>query len=148
MRCRAFALTIAGVLGAATGCAPERLAIFDTQTANPAAQSAKFIVFFDYRSATPSPDMREVIGEAVRVAHDNDLAHLIVIAHADGVGSESYKKALSEKRAKAVKAVLIADGVSEYNIAAVGGNAGDVIAKTGPGASEPQTRRAIIRLDK
>jgi outer membrane protein OmpA-like peptidoglycan-associated protein len=148
MRCRAFALTIAGVLGAAGGCAPGRLAIFDTHAADPAAQSAKFIVFFDYRSATPSPDMREVIGEAVRVADDNDLSHLIVIAHADGVGSESYKKALSDKRAKAVKAVLIADGVPEDDIAAIGGNAGDGIANTGPGASDPQNRRAVIRLDK
>ena len=148
MRCRAFALTIAGVLGAAGGCAPGHFAIFDSQSTEPPAQTAKFIVFFDYRSATPSPDMREVIGEAVRVAHDNHMDHLIVIAHADGVGSQAYRNALSAKRAKAVKAELIADGVPEENIAAIGGNAGDAVAKTGPGASEPHNRRAVIRLDK
>jgi len=147
MRCGAFVLMIAGVLGAAAGCAPGRPAFFDTQAADP-AHASKFIVFFDYRSATPSPDMREVIGEAVRVAHDNDLTHLIVIAHADGVGSESYKKTLSEKRAKAVKAVLIADGVPEDDIAAIANGTGDPLAKTGPDMFEPQNRRAVIRLDK
>lgn len=147
MRRHAFVLMIAGVLGAAASCAPGRPALFDRPPAGP-PHAPKFIVFFDYRSATPSADMREVIGEAVRNAHHNDLNHLIVIAHADGVGSEPYKKALSEKRAKAVKAVLIADGVPEDDIAAIGNATGDVITKTGPDASEPQLRRAVIRLDK
>jgi len=148
MRFRAFVLIVAGVVGAASGCAPGGLTIFDSRSNEPPAQAAKFVVFFDYRSATPSPDMREVIGEAVRVAHDNHMAHLIVIAHSDGVGSQAYRNALSTKRAKAVKAVLIAEGVPADNIAAIGGNAGDAIAKTGPGESEPHNRRAVIRLDK
>jgi OOP family OmpA-OmpF porin len=147
MRRHAFVLMIAGVLGAASGCAPGRSAFFDAQPMDP-AHAPKFIVFFDYRSATPSADMREVIGEAARTAHDGKLTHMVVIAHADGTGTQSYRNALSEKRAKAVKAVLVADGVPEDNIAAVGNATGDVFAKAGPGASEPQFRRAVIRLDK
>jgi OOP family OmpA-OmpF porin len=144
MRRGAFWMAMAAILGAAAGCARELPGSTD---APPAPLATKYVVFFDFKSATPSPDTLRVIAEAVQTAHQSNLNHVIVIGHADGIGTPADNKKLSERRAKAVKAVLISDGVQEENIAAFGSGPHDSLVQTGANVRDPLNRRAVIRLD-
>ena len=144
MRRGAFLLTLAAILGTAAGCATGRSG---STEAPPAPQVTKYAVFFDFKSATLSPDTLDVISQAAQTAQENNLNHVIVIGHADGTGTSAGDKKLSERRAKAVKAVLVANGLRGENIAAFGSGQNDSLKRTGTSVHEPLSRRAVIRLD-
>jgi outer membrane protein OmpA-like peptidoglycan-associated protein len=74
------------------------------------------------------------------------MVKVIVTGHTDTVGSASYNQPLSERRAAAVKAQMISDGLNEADIATVGKGFADPLVPTGPGVREPQNRRAVIDL--
>ncbi len=59
-----------------------------------------------------------------------------VIGHTDGKGSAAYNKALSDRRAAAVRRYLIDKGVSASRLRAVGKGMGELLNKDDPFAAE------------
>jgi outer membrane protein OmpA-like peptidoglycan-associated protein len=143
MRYGAFILAIVAVLVTAAGCAPGPPA----PSAVPAERPQKYVVFFDFKSAALTPEMLGVIAQAGRAARESGTAHLIVIGHADGFGSAKDNRILSERRARAVEAALVAGGIPKDGITAIASGAHDEFAKARPGVREPVNRRVVIRLD-
>ncbi|MDD5330305.1 MAG: OmpA family protein [Sulfuricella sp.] len=83
---------------------------------------------FDFDKAVVRPDgMKELDGKVVTgmKAHP-EVELLLVTGHADRIGTDKYNRKLSERRAAAVKAYLVKQGV-----------AADRIKTVGKGESEP-----------
>jgi outer membrane protein OmpA-like peptidoglycan-associated protein len=112
----------------------------------PVVSTREFMVFFDFDRSTLSPDAREIVAKAVDAAKTVGSVHITVTGHTDTVGSRRYNQRLSERRAAAVKAEMIRDGLDGAMIATIGRNFSDPLVATGPGVREPQNRRAVIDL--
>ena len=112
----------------------------------PVVSTREFMVFFDFDRSTLSPDAREIVAKAVDAAKTVGSVHITVTGHTDTVGSRRYNQRLSERRAAAVKAEMMRDGLDGAMIATIGRNFSDPLVATGPGVREPQNRRAVIDL--
>jgi len=112
----------------------------------PHAQSASFMVFFDWDRS----DVSAVAMNTIRQAADNYRAtgqtRITTIGHTDTSGPRAYNMALSLRRANAVKNVLVQQGVPATAIAVVGRGEDEPLVQTGDGVREPQNRRVVIQV--
>ncbi|HUT77821.1 MAG TPA: OmpA family protein, partial [Polyangia bacterium] len=67
-----------------------------------------------------------------------------VSGHTDSVGADSYNQQLSERRANAVRDVLIADGVAGDRLTATGYGASMPVASNADAAGRAQNRRVEL----
>ena len=105
-----------------------------------------FQVFFDFNKSDITAAAAHVIQQASDSVKAGHMTRINVTGHTDTVGSAKYNQALSEHRADAVKAQLIADGVSGTDIATSGVGKNGLLVPTADGVREPQNRRAEIVL--
>ena len=105
-----------------------------------------FQVFFDFNKADITAAAAKVIQQASDSVKAGHLTQINVTGHTDTVGSAKYNQALSERRAAAVKAQLVADGVPNGEIATSGVGKSGLLVPTADGVREPQNRRAEIVL--
>jgi len=115
--------------------------------AAPAPAPAKtYLVFFDWDKYNLTPRADQIISEAASDSKTSNVTTLQVSGYTDTSGTPTYNMGLSERRAKAVAAELVTDGVpaSEIEIHAFGET--HLLVPTGPGVREPQNRRVEIVL--
>lgn len=105
-----------------------------------------YLVFFDWDRADLSARAREIIGEAVVNARRVSTTRIEVAGHADRSGSAAYNQRLSQRRADAVVAELLARGVSRGEIAVTAFGERRPVVPTADGVREPQNRRVEIVL--
>ena len=105
-----------------------------------------FQVFFDFNKSDITAAAAKVIQQASDSVKAGHLTQINVTGHTDTVGSAKYNQALSERRAAAVKAQLITDGVPTAEISTVGVGKTGLLVPTADGVREPQNRRAEIVL--
>jgi len=116
--------------------------------ASPAPAAAKtYLVFFDWDKYSLTPRATQIIAEAASDSKTSSTTTINVSGYTDTSGTPTYNQGLSERRAKAVAAKLVADGVaaSEISIHAYGET--HLLVPTGPGVREPQNRRVEIVLN-
>lgn len=106
----------------------------------------QFQVFFDFDKSDITDAAAQVIKAAADAIKAGNVVKITVTGHTDTVGSAKYNQALSERRAAAVKAGLVADGVGGGDIATVGVGKTGLLVPTADGVREPQNRRAVIEL--
>jgi outer membrane protein OmpA-like peptidoglycan-associated protein len=111
----------------------------------PEAQRA-FQVFFDFNKSDITAAARQVIKAAATTAQSGHFVHLVVTGHTDTVGSAQYNQGLSERRAEAVKAELVTDGLPDSEITTLGVGKTGLLVPTADGVREAQNRRATIEL--
>jgi outer membrane autotransporter protein len=112
----------------------------------PPAPVKTFIVFFDFNKSDLTPEAQNVVSEAVKAANETGAVRILITGHTDTVGSDSYNQALSQRRADAVKGLMIHEGMRAEEISTVGKSFHDPLVATGPDVREPQNRRAVIDL--
>ncbi len=115
--------------------------------AAPAPAPAKtYLVFFDWDKSDLTPRATQIISQAASDSHTQNTTTLEVSGYTDTSGTPNYNQGLSERRAQAVAAQLVTDGVpqSEIEIHAYGET--HLLVPTGPGVREPQNRRVEIVL--
>ncbi|RAU20171.1 hypothetical protein CU669_19755 [Paramagnetospirillum kuznetsovii] len=105
-----------------------------------------YIVFFDFDKSVVTPEASRVIQQAAAAAKSNGSARIDLTGHTDLSGSSKYNQALSQKRADAVKAQLIAQGVPAGQIVTVAKGKTSPMVPTPDGVREPQNRRVEIVL--
>lgn len=117
----------------------------------PAAQAApapaparSYLVFFDWDKATLSERARQIIRAAAQNSTHVQYTRIEVNGHTDTSGTPQYNMALSIRRAKAVAAELVRDGVPKSAISIRGYGETHLLVSTGPGVREPQNRRVEI----
>jgi outer membrane protein OmpA-like peptidoglycan-associated protein len=115
--------------------------------AAPAPAPAKtYLVFFDWDKADITPKAASIIAQAAADSKTESVTTIAVNGYTDTSGTPVYNQGLSERRAKAVAAQLVADGVAASEITARGFGDTDLLVPTGPGIREPQNRRVQIIL--
>jgi OOP family OmpA-OmpF porin len=71
---------------------------------------------FDFDKAVLRPEGREKLNELVRGAGDIKLELVTAVGHTDRIGSDAYNQRLSERRAEAVKAYLVSQGLEANRV--------------------------------
>ena len=87
---------------------------------NKSGRVAVYGIQFDTGKATIQPDSENVLGEIVKLLQQNPDLKLRVEGHTDNQGNAAANQKLSEKRAQAVVAWLVAHEISGPRLTAVG----------------------------
>ena len=107
----------------------------------------KFLVFFDFDRSALRPDAQKIVMEASDYAKKNGKVRITATGHADTSGTPAYNLALSERRAKAVKAQLIKLGYKDSEIVVMFKGESEPLVATGDDVKEPQNRRVEIIME-
>ncbi len=75
---------------------------------------------FDTGKATIRPDSKPIIDQIVQMMKANGSLELSVEGHTDNVGDAKSNQVLSENRAKAVAAAIVAQGVEAKRLSTAG----------------------------
>ncbi len=100
-------------------------------------------VSFDVNSASVKPTFKPSLAKVADVLKGYD-SRMTVVGHTDSTGSESYNQQLSERRAEAVRAELIRDGVPADRLSVAGRGESEPRADNGTAAGRAQNRRVEI----
>jgi OmpA-OmpF porin, OOP family len=103
-----------------------------------------FLVFFDWDKATLTDRARQIVAEAASTSTKVEHTRIEVNGYTDTSGTPQYNQGLSMRRAQAVAAELVRDGVPQTAIAIQGFGETHLLVPTGPGVREPQNRRVEI----
>jgi outer membrane protein OmpA-like peptidoglycan-associated protein len=109
-----------------------------------AAPARSYLVFFDWDKATLTDRARQIIHEAADNSTKVQYTRIEVNGYTDTSGTARYNMGLSIRRARAVQAELIKDGVPAGAITIQGFGDTHLLVPTGPGVREPQNRRVEI----
>jgi len=123
---------------------PRPAAVAPAQVAPPAQVASNYLVFFDWDQATLTAQGRDVIRQAAANARSGRINRLTAVGHADSSGTAQYNVGLSQRRAEAVRAALIAEGIPAANIGADWKGETVPLVATGDGVREPQNRRVEV----
>ncbi|MBX9702450.1 MAG: OmpA family protein [Acetobacteraceae bacterium] len=132
-----------------------RYALFQPPVAPPApaAPSAAapspartYLVFFDWDRADLTARARDIIAEAAQNSRRVQTTRIEVAGHADRSGTPQYNQRLSQRRADAVAAELVARGVPRSEISVQAFGESRPLVPTADGVREPQNRRVEIIL--
>jgi len=110
-------------------------------------KARQFLVFFGFNKSNLTAEAERVITEAAAAAKEYGSASIVVVGHADTVGSPAYNMRLSERRANVVRGSLVSHGIAEGQITASGRGETELMVQTGDNVKEPQNRRATIDIN-
>ena len=103
-----------------------------------------FVVYFATNSSTLSPAARYTVQQSAAAVKQVYAARISVTGHTDTVGKQQYNQRLSERRAAAVRAELLNQGIPANQIDASGVGESDVAVPTADGVNEPRNRCVVI----
>ena len=103
-------------------------------------------VLFDVDSAIVKPRQRAVVDEVGDVLLEYPKTAVVVQGHTDSTGSEEHNQELSERRAAAIKNLLIGQGVDDRRLSAIGYGEGYPAADNDDAGGRQQNRRVEILL--
>jgi OOP family OmpA-OmpF porin len=103
--------------------------------------------FFDFDRADLKPGARDVLAGVVKTLENNPSVRVVVEGHTDSVGSDRYNLKLSERRAEAVKAYLVRQGIDASRIATRGLGKSKPQASNATAEGRAKNRRAEIVAD-
>ena len=110
----------------------------------PSPVSRSYLVFFDWDKAALTDRARQIVSEAAANSTKVQYTRLEVNGYTDTSGTPKYNQGLSVRRAQAVAAELVKDGVPKSAISIQGFGETHLLVPTGPNVREPQNRRVEI----
>lgn len=102
--------------------------------------------FFDFDKAVLKPAGKSKLNELIASLRDLNLEVIIAVGHTDYIGSIAYNQKLSERRAEAVKAYLVANGVESDRVYTKGKGKSQPIADNKTAAGRAKNRRVEIEV--
>ena len=105
-----------------------------------------YLVFFDWDKSDLTARARQIISEAATASTHVQTTQIEVNGYTDLSGTAKYNQGLSVRRADAVAAELVRDGVSRSEISIQGFGESHPLVPTAKGVREPQNRRVEIIL--
>ena len=127
------------------GAAASATAAPPAPVAKPKPASINMQINFEFNSAEIDGSSERTMANLAKALASPQLANrsFTVVGHTDGKGSAAYNKALSDRRAAAVRAYLIDNGVEASRLRAVGRGKSQLLNKADPAAAE--NRRVEIQ---
>jgi OmpA-OmpF porin, OOP family len=107
----------------------------------------EYLVFFDWDRADITTEAEQIIRAAAANAKELKSVRLTTTGHADRSGPDPYNLRLSQRRAAAVRAVLIREGVPTSEIEIFARGESEPLVQTPDGVREPRNRRVQIFLN-
>ncbi len=132
---------------------PEQPAITESETSKPTSQSSMepplidgYVTNFAYDSADLGADAKDHLVTIAAFLADKPDVTLIVEGHCDERGSRDYNLALGDRRAAAVRDVLLANGMASARIRTVSYGKERPLAVGSTPEIWARNRRAMIRM--
>lgn len=101
-------------------------------------------IFFDTNSSTLRPESTPEL-ERLQTLLESHGKTVIIEGHTDSTGADDYNMELSQRRAEAVKAYLVAHGIDAAMIQSVGKGETEPIADNGTDEGRQANRRVVVR---
>jgi outer membrane protein OmpA-like peptidoglycan-associated protein len=111
-----------------------------------ASQGRAFRVFFEFDKASLTREGARVVRDAADTYRRSGAARIDVTGYTDLSGTPQYDVELSKRRADAVRAALVAQGVPAASIGESWRGKQSPLVSTADGVREPQNRRVEIVL--
>ncbi len=105
-----------------------------------------FIVFFDFDQSVITAEAAAILRDAANTARTRAPVRIVTTGHADRSGTTSYNRALSERRAIAVRTQLQQNGIDPSTVSTFARGETDPLVATPDGVREPQNRRVELVL--
>jgi len=105
---------------------------------------SNYLVFFDWDKSDITEGARAIVAEAARNSRTAGISRIEATGHADRSGTDRYNLGLSQRRAQAIGAELVRQGVPAENIVLQWKGERDPLVVTDDGVREPQNRRVEI----
>ena len=105
-----------------------------------------YTIYFGFDEWNLSGAALQTITDAVQAAHDSRAGRIEVSGHADTSGAANYNQALSERRAKVVREVMIQMGARPPAVETQGAGEKELAVPTRDGVREAENRRSVITL--
>jgi outer membrane protein OmpA-like peptidoglycan-associated protein len=103
-------------------------------------------VLFDVDSATLSGSSRSSLDQAAGVLLEYPKTAILSQGHTDSTGSDSHNQELSERRARAVAAYLVAQGIDDSRITSLGYGEQYPVADNDTASGRARNRRVDLLL--
>lgn len=101
-------------------------------------------VFFDVDKATLLPEGKRKIEEFSRTIQQYGSRTVLIEGHTDNTGDKVYNQTLSERRAKAVRDILVAQGISSQRLITKGFGETRPVSSNATKQGRQQNRRVEI----
>jgi OOP family OmpA-OmpF porin len=108
--------------------------------------SLKADTLFDFDKSVVKPEGKKVLDGLATQAKGMNLEVIIAVGHTDSKGSDAYNQKLSERRAAAVKAYLVSQGIPAAKINTQGRGESKPIADNKTDEGRAKNRRVEIEV--
>jgi outer membrane protein OmpA-like peptidoglycan-associated protein len=102
-----------------------------------------YLIYFEKDLILTSDSVR-LLPEILTVIKERASADIMVVGHADSVGSREYNLTLSRNRASSIRDLLVEKGVNINHIRTTSHGKENPLIKTEDNVSEPRNRRVEI----
>jgi OOP family OmpA-OmpF porin len=101
---------------------------------------------FDFDRADVKPEGKAALGQLLTQLKGMDTEVMITVGHTDSVGTAAYNQKLSLRRADAVKAYLVAQGVDASRVYTEGKGETQPLADNASSAGRAKNRRVTVEV--
>ena len=114
----------------------------------PVAEKVSFAseALFDFDQSTLKPQGKAALDQLLGQLTGMDLEVIVTVGHTDAVGSDAYNQKLSQRRAEAVKAYLVAQGVETNRVYTEGKGETQPVADNTTAAGRAKNRRVTVEV--
>ena len=102
--------------------------------------------FFDFDKAVLKPEGKAKLDDVVAKVKGINLEVIVAVGHTDSVGKDAYNQKLSVKRAEAVKAYLVSNGIEANRVYTEGKGEAQPVADNKTAAGRAKNRRVEIEV--
>ena len=114
----------------------------------PVAEKVSFAseALFDFDQSTLKPQGKAALDQLLGQLTGMDLEVIVTVGHTDAVGPDAYNQKLSQRRAEAVKAYLVAQGVETSRVYTEGKGETQPVADNTSAAGRAKNRRVTVEV--